>query len=54
MSTIHTVLEVLTSTCDQINNEQYTSLILLDFKKAYDTVCHKKLLRRRRLAGHLF
>ena len=44
MSTTHAVLDVLTSTCDQINNEQYTGLILLDFKKAFDTVCHRKLL----------
>ena len=37
MSTTHAVLDFLTSTFDQINNEQYTGLILLDFKKAFDT-----------------
>ena len=31
MSTTHAVLDVLISTCDQINDEQYTGLILLDF-----------------------
>ena len=46
MSTTHAVLDDLTSTCEQINNEQYTGLILLDFKKAFDTVCHRKLLQK--------
>ena len=44
ISTTHAVLNCLTSTCDQINNEQYTGLILSDFEKAYDKVCHGKLL----------
>ena len=33
MSTTRAVLDVVTSTCDQINNEQYTGLILLVLKK---------------------
>ena len=46
ISTTHALLDVLTSTCDQINAGDYTGLILLDFKKAFDTVCHKILLRK--------
>ena len=46
MTTTHAVLDLLTSACYQINNEQYTGLILLDFKKTFDTVCQRKLLHK--------
>ena len=46
LSTTHALLDVLTSTCHQITVGDYTGLILLDFKKAFDTVCHKILLRK--------
>ena len=46
MSTTHAVLDILTTTYDQINNNNYIGLILLDFKKAFDTVCHKTLLSK--------
>ena len=45
-TTTHALLDVLTSTCDQINAEDYTGLILLHFKKAFDMVCHQILLRK--------
>ena len=35
---------MMTTAYDQINNSNYIGLILLDFKKAFDTVCHKTLL----------
>ena len=46
LSTFNALLDILTSTCDQSNAGNYTGLILLDFKKAFDTVCHKILLRK--------
>ena len=46
MSATHAVLDVLTTAYDQINDNNYIGLILLDFKKAFDTVCHKTLLSK--------
>ena len=46
LSTTHALLDVLTNTRDQINAGDYTGLIVLDFKKAFDTVCHKIFLRK--------
>ena len=46
MSTSHAIVDVLTSTYDHIDNNMYTGLILLDFKKAFDTVCHTTLLKK--------
>ena len=46
MSTSHAIMDVLTSTYDHIDNNMYTALILLDFKKAFDTVCHTTLLKK--------
>ena len=37
---------VLTSLYDNINDENYTALLLLDLKKAFDTVNHKTLLTK--------
>ena len=43
-STSHTILDIVTSTYDNINNNQYTGMVTLDITKAFDTVCHKRLL----------
>ena len=42
-STSHALTDVLTSSYDNINDENYTALLLLDLKKAFDTVNHKTL-----------
>ena len=40
----HTILDILTSTYDSIDNNQYTGMVTLDITKAFDSVCHKRLL----------
>ena len=45
-STSHALTDVLTSLYDNINDEKYTALLLLDLKKAFDTVNHKTLLTK--------
>ena len=45
-STSHALTHVSTSLYDNINDENYTALLLVDFKKAFDTVNHKTLLTK--------
>ena len=40
-SVIHALMDILTNAYDAINNKHYTALIFMDFRKAFDTVCHK-------------
>jgi len=44
-NTAHAILDVASSTYDNINNNEYTGLIMLDLT-AFDTVCHKELLTK--------
>ena len=45
-STSHAILDVLTNAYDNIESNDYTAIVLLDFKKAFDTVCHSILLNK--------
>ena len=42
-STSHALTDVLTSLYDNINDENCSSLLLLDLKKAFDKINHKTL-----------
>ena len=50
-STSHALTDVLTSLYDNINDENYTAILLLDLKKAFDTVNHKTLLTKLKHCG---
>ena len=43
-STIHPIIDLITTCFDAIEEKKFTNLMFLDIKKAFDTVCHKKLL----------
>ena len=46
MSTTHAILDVLTTSYDQLTDNNLTCVILLDFQKAFDTVSHTSLLSK--------
>ena len=45
-STIHPIIDLITTCFDAIEEKKFTNLMFLDIKKTFDTVCHKKLLLR--------
>lgn len=45
------MLDVVTATYENINENQYTGLIFVDLKKAFDTVCHPILLSKLAIYG---
>ena len=42
-STIHPIIDLITTCFDAIEEKKFTNLMFLDIEKAFDTVCHKKL-----------
>ena len=43
-SSTHAILDIVSTTYDNINNKKYTGMVMLHLTKAFDTVCHKRLL----------
>ena len=43
-SSTHAILDIVSTIYDNINNKKYTGMVMLDLTKAFDTVCHKRLL----------
>ena len=48
-STIHPILDLITSCFDNINNKKYSTSLFLDIKKAFNSVSHKKLILFRKI-----
>ena len=48
---MHALLNVITSSYDNINNSKFTALVLLDLRKAFDTVNHNILLNKLEQSG---
>ena len=46
ISTFHAMLDLTTTAYNNIDEKLYTGLVFVDFKKAFDTVCHKILLTK--------
>ena len=43
-STQHAILDIITTANHNIENKDFTALVTLDLTKAFDTVCHERLL----------
>ena len=45
-STLHAILDLVSTCFDNVENKKFTGLLLLDLNKAFDTVQHKILLAK--------
>ena len=45
-STIHAMLDLITTCYDNLNRKKFSALIFLDIQKAFDLVSHQKLLKK--------
>ena len=45
-STIHAMLDLITTRYDNLNCKKFSALIFLDIQKAFDSVSHQKLLKK--------
>ena len=45
-SVVHALLDVTSDCYDSIQEKKYSALLLMDFRKAFDTVSHKILLKK--------
>ena len=45
-STIHAMLDLITTCYDNLNGKKFSALIFLDIQKAFDSVSHQKLLKK--------
>ena len=45
-STIHAMLDLITTCHDKLNCKKFSALIFLDIQKAFDSVSHQKLLKK--------
>ena len=44
--TSHSMLDLTTTAHDNIDNNLHIGLVFIDFKKAFETVCHKILMTK--------
>ena len=45
-STIHAMLDLITTCYDNLNSKKFSPLIFLDIQKAFDSVSHQKLVKK--------